>query len=148
LLAEFFKHVTKEDLRCRYQVGINQVSPERIAELAEIDHVRVENYLAFGKGGDPLIATAMLACDIKFERAEVAITIREDFKNLGIGWELLSYLSKIAQEKGVRVLESIERRDNHSAIELERHMGFTAQADPDDASLLIVRKDLAVKAAV
>ena len=142
-LAEFFTHVTKEDLRFRYLVGINQVSQARIAELAEIDHTQVENYLAFGEGGSPLIATAMLACDSKFERAEVAITIREDFKDQGIGWELLSHLAKAAQAKGVKVLESIEQRDNHAAIELERHMGFTTEADPDDPALVIVRKKLA-----
>lgn len=142
-LDEFFTHVTKEDLRFRYLVGINQVSKERIAELAEIDHAQVENYLAFAQGGTPLIATAMLACDPKFERVEVAITIREDFKDLGIGWELLSYLAKVASAKGVKILESIEPRDNHAAIDLERHMGFTAEPDPDDPRLIIVRKELA-----
>lgn len=142
-LAEFFTHVTKEDLRFRYLVGINKVSQAKIAELAEVDHVQVENYLAFGEGGSPLIATAMLACDPKFEHAEVAITIREDFKDLGIGWELLSYLAKAAQAKGVKTLESIEQRDNHAAIELERHMGFTTESDPDDPALVIVRKKLA-----
>lgn len=148
LLAEFFTHVTKEDLRFRYLVGINQVSKERIAELAEIDHAQVENYLVFAQGGKPLIATAMLACDPKFERAEVAITIREDFKDLGIGWELLSYLAKVARAKGVEILESIEQRDNHAAIELERHMGFIVEPDPDDPTLIIVRKELAKEAAL
>lgn len=142
LLAEFFDHVTKEDLRFRYLVGIDHVSQERIAELAEIDHAQIENYLAFGEGGAPLIATALLACDPNYERAEVAITIREDFKNQGIGWELLSYLANVARSKGVKVLESIEQRDNHAAIELERHMGFTTEADPDDPTLIIVRKQL------
>jgi GNAT superfamily N-acetyltransferase len=148
LLAEFFSHVTKEDLSFRYLVGIGHINPERIAELAEVDHVRVENYLAFGKSGTPLIATAMLACDADFERAEVAITIREDFKDHGIGWELLSYLSKVAQAKGVKVLESLERRENHAAIELEKHMGFSAEPDPDDSTLLIVRKELTENAVV
>jgi GNAT superfamily N-acetyltransferase len=146
-LSEFFTHVTKEDLRFRYLVGMNRVSKERIAELAEIDHVQVENYLAFGQGGKPLIATAMLACDPKFERAEVAITIREDFKDLGIGWELLSYLAKVARAKGVKTLESIEQRANHAAIELEQHMGFTVEPDPEDPTLLIVRKELITEAA-
>lgn len=148
LLSEFFTHVTQEDLRFRYLVGISRMSKERIAALAEIDHVQVENYLAFGQGGKPLIATAMLACDPTFERAEVAITIREDFKDLGIGWELLSHLAKAARAKGVKILESIEQRDNHAAIELERHMGFTAESDPDDPTLIIVRKELAKEEAL
>ena len=143
LLAEFFTHVTKEDLRFRYLAGVDHVSQERIAELAEVDHVHVENFLAFAPGGEPLVATAMLACDAKFDHAEVAITIREDFKDQGIGWELLSYLAQVARAKGVRTLELIEQRDNHAAIELERHMGFKVEADPDDPALLIVRKQLA-----
>jgi GNAT superfamily N-acetyltransferase len=147
-LAEFFTHVTKEDLRFRYLVGIDHVSKEKIAELVDIDHARVENYLAFGAGDTPLIATAVLACDPNFDRAEVAITIREDFKNLGIGWELLSFLADAARKKGVKILESIEERDNHAAIELERHMGFTTEAVPDDPTLIIVRKELAKEPAL
>jgi len=148
LLAEFFTHVTKEDLRFRYLVGIDHVSEERISELANVDHERKENFLAFAEGGTPLVASALLACDPESDRAEVAITIREDFKAQGIGWELLSYLADIARSKGARILESIEQRENHAAIELERHMGFSAQSDPDDPTLLILRKNLTGSEAV
>jgi GNAT superfamily N-acetyltransferase len=141
-LEEFFTHVTREDLRFRYLVGIDRVGDARIAEMTGVDHVHVENFLAFGEGSGPLVATATLACDPTFERAEVAITVHEDFKDLGIGWELLAHLAEVARAKGVKVLESIEQRDNHAAIELERHMGFTAVTDPDDPTLLLVRKEL------
>ena len=140
-LEEFFTHVTREDLRFRYLVGIDRVGDARIAEMTGVDHVHVENFLAFGE--DRLVATATLAFDPAFERAEVAITVHEDFKDLGIGWELLAYLAEVARAKGVKVLESIEQRDNHAAIELERHIGFTAVTDPDDPTLLLVRKELA-----
>ena len=143
LLAEFFTHVTKEDLRFRYLVGIDHVSEERIADLVNVDHARQENYLAFAEGGSPLVATALLACDRDSGRAEVAITIRADFKALGIGWALLSHLAEAARAKGARILESVEQRENHTAIELERDMGFSAHPDPDDPTLLILRKDLA-----
>ncbi|MDE3800120.1 GNAT family N-acetyltransferase (plasmid) [Sinorhizobium meliloti WSM1022] len=142
MLAEFFTHVTKEDLSFRYLTGLNEVGKERIAALTDVDHVRTENYLAFGESGDPLIATAMLACDPAFERGEVAISIRADYKNRGVGWELLGFLSRVAQAKGVKVLESIERRENRAAIEIEQQMGFTTVTDPDDPTILLVRKEL------
>lgn len=141
-LAEFFTHVTKEDLSFRYLAGMNEVSKERIAAMTDIDHVQTENYLAFGENGKPMIATAMLACDPALERAEVAISIRADYKHRGISWELLDFLAKIAAAKGVKVLESIERRDNYAAIELEQDMGFTTMADMDDPTIVIVRKEL------
>jgi GNAT superfamily N-acetyltransferase len=142
MLAEFFTHVTQEDLSFRYFAGLNEVGKERIAALTDVDHVRTENYLAFGESGEPLIASAMLACDPAFERGEVAISIRADYKNRGIGWELLGFLSKVAAAKGVKVLESIERRENRAAIELEQQMGFTTVTDPDDPAILLVRKEL------
>lgn len=141
-LTEFFTHVTKEDLSFRYLAGINEVGKERVAALVDVDHKQTENYLAFGESGEPLIATAMLACDPSLERGEVAITIRADYKHRGISWELLRFLAEVAATKGVKVIESIERRDNHAAIELERDMGFTAETDLDDPTIVIVRKEL------
>jgi GNAT superfamily N-acetyltransferase len=141
-LAEFFTHVTKEDLRFRYLTGLGEVGQERIAALVEVDHRLKENFLAFGADGKPLIATAMLACDADFEKCEVAITIRADYKNKGVSWELLSYLANVAEDKGVKVLESLEQRQNRAAIALEREMGFTAEPDPDDPTVVIVRKHL------
>ena len=141
-LAEFFKHVTREDLRFRFLTGINEVGHERIVALTEIDHRLVENFLAFGEDGTPLLATAMLACDPDLERGEVAITIRDDYKHKGISWELLAYIARFAEAKGVKMLESIECRENRAAIELEREMGFISESDPDDPTIVIVRKKL------
>jgi N-acetylglutamate synthase-like GNAT family acetyltransferase len=120
------------------------VGQQRIAALAEIDHKLTENFLAFAEPGTPMIATAMLACDADLQRGEVAITIRDDYKHNGISWELLAHLARVAEAKGVKVLESIESRENHAAIDLERDMGFSVDADPDDPTLVIVRKKLTV----
>ena len=141
-LVEFFTHVTQQDLRFRFLTGINEVGHERIAALAEIDHNLTENFLAFGETGTPMIATAMLACDANLDRGEVAITIRDDYKHNGISWELLAHLARVAEAKGVKMLESIESRENHAAIDLEREMGFSVEADPDDSTLVVVRKKL------
>jgi GNAT superfamily N-acetyltransferase len=140
-LADFFTHVTKEDLRFRFFAGISEVGKERIAALIAVDQF-TQSFVAYADKGTPLIATAMLACDANFERAEVAITIRDDYKHKGVSWELLAYLANIAEAKGIRLLESIESRENHAALDLERDMGFSAEVDPDDTTLVIVRKKL------
>ena len=58
-----------------------------------VDHDRTEDFLAFD--GDTLIATAMLAADPEMERAEVAISIRADYKHRGIGWALLDHVARL-----------------------------------------------------
>lgn len=141
-VADFFSHVTREDLRFRFLAGINVVAKSQIEMLTHVDHQRTEDFLAFTEDGSMMIATAMLACDAAMERGEVAIAIREDHKHKGISWELLAHVARYAEAKGIRVLESIESRENHAAIELEREMGFTATACPGDATLVLVSRTL------
>ncbi|MCC6205277.1 MAG: GNAT family N-acetyltransferase [Hyphomicrobiales bacterium] len=141
-LAEFFHHVSPEDLRFRFLAGVRELSHDRLAAMTNVDHQRSENFLAFAEDGETIIATAMLACDDTLERGEVAISVRADFKHKGVAWELLRHVARFAEAKGVKVLESIENRENHEAIELEREQGFVAESFPDDASLVLIRKRL------
>lgn len=142
-LAEFFAHVTADDLRFRFLTGLKTVGTQRLEAMTHVDHRHTENFIALTEDESEIIASAMLACDPEFERGEVAISVRSDFKQHGIGWEMLTHVARHAEAIGVRTLESIEMRDNHSAIELERDMGFTATPFPGDASLLLLQRKLA-----
>jgi GNAT superfamily N-acetyltransferase len=141
-LAAFFTHVTPDDLRFRFLNAVQHVGREQIERLATVDHRQTENFLAFDPEHETLIATAMMAADDKLETAEVAIAMRPDFKHRGIGWTLLEHVTRFAYSRGIRSLESIESRDNHQAIELEREMGFTVTPNPGDPTTVIVRATL------
>ena len=141
-LAEFFSHVTPQDLRFRFLASMKEVSHERLSDMTHVDHHRTEHFLAFAQDGKSIIATAMVACDAKLERAEVAISVRADDKHKGVAWELLRYVASYAEAKGVKVLESVESRENREAIELEREQGFIAARHPEDPSLVLIRKKL------
>ena len=104
-LAEFFRHVTPEDLRFRFLGGVREVSHERLVAMTQIDHRQTENFLAFAEDGRLIIATAMLACDKVLEKGEVAISIRADYKHRGVGWELLRHIARYAEAKGVKTLK-------------------------------------------
>ncbi|AJA11328.1 N-acetyltransferase GCN5 [Sphingopyxis fribergensis] len=141
-LAELFTHVTPDDLRFRFLTGINIVDHNRLAALIDVDHRQKENFLALAEDGATVIATAMLACDDAMETGEVAISIRSDYKGRGVSWKLLEYVARFAEAAGVQTLQSIESYANHSAIELERNMGFTARPYPGDATLVLVERKL------
>ena len=141
-LADFFTHVEKDDLRIRFLSGLNTVGHHLLAMMTDVDHDRTENILAFDTDGKTIIASAMLAADEDGERAEVAMTIWENFKLKGISWTLLEHITHLAKAKGVLTLESIEARDHHEAIEMEREMGFKAFPLPSDATLVVLRADL------
>ncbi|TGQ31453.1 GNAT family N-acetyltransferase [Mesorhizobium sp. M00.F.Ca.ET.216.01.1.1] len=140
-LAEFFTHVTPDDLRFRFLGGVKAVSHERLVAMTRSDDAGIHNFVAFSVDG-MLIAVATLACDQLRRHGEVAICTREDHKHLGVSWELLSYIAKYAEDLGLDTIESIENRENRAAIELERDMGFTVTTYPDDPALLLVRRQL------
>jgi GNAT superfamily N-acetyltransferase len=141
-LGAFFEGLTPEDMRFRFLTALKTVGHDRLEQMTHVDHRQTENFLAFEKDGSDIIATAMLACTADMAKGEVAIAILPDFKRKGLSWELLEHVAHFAEAKGVRILESIESRDHHAAIELEREMGFTATSYPGDATLMLVRRTL------
>jgi len=141
-LAGFFTHVTPEDLRFRFLSAIKTVGHDQIARMTHVDHRGTENFLAFDTQHGTMVATGMLAADATLETAEVAIAIHKDFKHRGIGWTLLEHITAYARSRGIRTIESLESRDNHQAIELEREMGFELVPSAGDPSSVIVRHSL------
>jgi GNAT superfamily N-acetyltransferase len=140
-LAEFFHQVTPEDLRFRFLTSVREVGADRLAMMTAPDP-HTDSLLALNAAGE-LLATALLVGDAEGRRGEVAVTLRSDHKALGIGWSLLEHLVTLARERGYQVVESLEDRQNRSAISLEREMGFSAIPVEDDPTLLIIRRELA-----
>ena len=141
-LGAFFERVTPEDMRFRFLTGLKTVGHDRLVAMTNVDHRQTENFLAFIGGETEIIATAMLACDAKMDVGEVAIAIRPEYKSKGVSWDLLSHVSSHAKDKGLTILQSIESRDSHAAIDMEREMGFTAASYPGDPTLVLVQKQL------
>lgn len=139
LLAEFFHHVGAEDLRFRFLTAIHEVGPDRIAAMTQIDYQRSMNFLAFAEDGT-LIATAMLAADPDLIRAEVALSVHQDFKRRGVSWTLMEHVLRYARAQGIQTIESVESADNRAALVLEHEMGFTSLRDGGDSRELTVRK--------
>jgi hypothetical protein len=59
-----------------------------------------------------------------------------------MSWTFLKYVIEQARQNGIRKLQSIESRENHAAIELEKEMGFSARSYPGDATLMLLEFDL------
>ena len=140
MLAEFFTHVTPEDLRFRFLTGLKTVGHDRLAAMTAIDHRQTENFLAFVDGEAAIIATAMLACDADMKVGEVAMAIRKEYKAKGVSWDLLTHVAAYAEAMGLTTIESVESRDSHAAIDMEREMGFAASPYPGDATLVLLQR--------
>ncbi|QAY79699.1 N-acetyltransferase [Sphingosinicella sp. BN140058] len=141
-LAEFFTHVTNEDLRFRFLTSMPRPAKALVAALVDVDHSQTENLLAFETTSGVLVATAMIAADSRFKSAEVAIAIHSDYKQKGLGWALLDHAAAYAKARGIKMIHSIESRDNRQAIAVERDLGFEASLYEGDATLVRLSKRL------
>lgn len=141
-LAAFFRNVSDEDKRFRFLSAVHEVGQERLAAMTQVDYRRTINFLAFADDGT-LVATAMLAAAGDKSRAEFAISVDQAWKGKGISWALTDHLIRYARSEGIGALESLESRENHAAIALEREFGFRTLPCDDSPSEVIARKELA-----
>ena len=139
-LTAFFDRVSREDRRFRFLAAGEHVSPEQLEPLVHADHFRSESFLAFDAANGALVASGLLACDNALDTAEVAVSVAEDYKGKGAGWAVLDLLAAEGERRGVRRVISIESRNNHEAIEVERDKGFTPEPCEGDPTLVILSK--------
>jgi len=140
LLEAFFDQVSPEDRRFRFLAASKHVGHDQLVPLTHVDHWRTESFLAFERLSGALIASAMLACDAAMETGEIAVSIHNDFRGRGVGWTMLDLIADEASKRGLKRVISIEDRDNHAAIELEREKGFTAHGMDGDPHLVMLEK--------
>jgi len=141
-LAEFFTHVSRDDLRFRFLSPIPEVRDSLLDDLVNVDHDHKEDYLAFDIDDKTIIASAMVGANADKSAAEVALVVRSDYKHRGMSWTFLKYVIEQARQSGIKKLQSIESRQHHAAIELEKEMGFSARSYPGDSSLMLLEFDL------
>ncbi|MDE2436810.1 MAG: GNAT family N-acetyltransferase [Sphingomonadales bacterium] len=140
LLEEFFDRVSDEDRRFRFLSPRKHVGHEQLAPMVEIDHFRTETWVAFDEASGAVVGTAMLACDNPLDTGEVAVSVCKDWRGKGVGWALLDVVAKAAEQRGLRRVISIEDRENHAAIELEREKGFVPHGVDGDPTVVMLEK--------
>ena len=143
ILAELFDHVSPADLRFRFLSGLRHIDAARIAQMIDVDYRASITFIAFD--GERPIATVMLAAAPDRARADIAVSVRSDMKDRGIGWTLLQHVLRYARANGIEHVESMESRDNNAALGLERDAGFDVhpcEGDPADvvASKILVKE--------
>jgi acetyltransferase len=142
-LYDFFQYVSEEDRQFRFLSAQSGVDQAQIAEMVCVDPRRTITFIAFDQQ-QRLVSAGTLASDCDGEKAEVAISVREDCKGRGIGWRMLEYLVRYASAHSIHIVESLESTENRAAISLEREMGFDISHGDGDRSEVVARKTLNV----
>ena len=88
------------------------------------------------------LGVARFHADPDRRRAEYAIAVRSDWKGHGLGYLLMTRLIAVAREWRIGQLVGQVLRENRPMLAMCRELGFTISTDPNDASVMQVRKAL------
>ena len=141
LLHDLAGHMTPGDLRLRFFTPVRGLTHAVAARLTQVDYDREMALLA--QHHDTVLGIAHFFADPDRLRAEYAIAVRSDWQGRGVGYLLMTRLIDIARESGVGELIGEVLRENGPMREMCHALGFAVLTDPDDQSVLRVRRPLA-----
>jgi acetyltransferase len=144
LIAAFHK-LSPENVRLRFFAPVKELTHDTAAGLTQIDYDR-EMALVLAEDARPgaaeLYAVARFSTDPDQEKAEFALTVRDDVTGRGFGPLLMRRLIDYARERGIGEIFGHVLRENGAMLAICRSLGFEEHADPDDPAIRLVRLPL------
>ena len=134
-------------LESRYQrmlSGGTKVTPEWIDSMTHIDYHR---HMAFAvttvsDGVEQFVGVGRYVVDAVTLSADVALVLADAWQGRGLGRRLLATLLEHAQTAGVHEAVGVVLATNVAMLRLVRSMGFAVTAEPGDATVVRIRRDL------
>lgn len=140
LLQELLDHMTPEDRQLRFFAPIRRLSERLVRQLTEVDYETRIALMAFTAEGRALLGVVRLAAEPDRSRAEFAVALRSDWQGHGLGWLLMHRMFVLGARLGVAEVFGYVLRGNERMIEMCREMGFTFEAAPGEAEVVLVRR--------
>jgi len=136
-------------LESRYQrmlSGGTKVTPEWIDSMTHIDY---QHHMAFAvttvvDGVEQFVGVGRYVVDSHKSTAEIALVLADAWQGRGVGRRLLATLFEHAQTAGVREAVGVVLATNKAMLRLARSMGFAMSAEPGDATVVRIRRDLRI----
>jgi len=136
-------------LESRYQrmlSGGTKVTPEWIDSMTHIDY---QHHMAFAvttvvDGVERFVGVGRYVIDALNSSAEVALVLADAWQGQGLGRRLLATLLEHAQTAGVREAVGVVLATNKAMLRLARSMHFAVTAEPGDATVVRIRRDLRI----
>jgi acetyltransferase len=134
-------------LESRYQrmlSGGTKVTPEWIDSMTHIDYHR---HMAFAvttasDGVEKFVGVGRYVVDALTLNADIALVLADARQGQGLGRRLLTTLLDHAQNAGVHEAVGVVLATNVAMLRLVRSMGFAVTAEPGDATVVRIRRDL------
>ncbi|HWR58035.1 MAG TPA: GNAT family N-acetyltransferase [Thermodesulfovibrionales bacterium] len=137
LLKDFFYSLSDESMYRRFISTRKDMPHERLQKFVVIDYTREMVILATIEKEEKelVIGMGQYIIDESVNAAEVAFVVRDDYRNQGIGKELISYLSYIGKKNGLHGLTAAVLMDNAQMLHLFERAGFEKRLEGGEYEL-------------
>jgi acetyltransferase len=140
----FVRGLSPEAKYLRFMTGLRELSMEMLVRLTQIDYDREMALIAVTGQDDKEVelAVARYAMNPDGESCEFALVVADAWQKKGLGSRLTGCLMEAAHAKGYKTMEGAVLAENNHMLQLAHKLGFSIEANPEDSSLRIIRKNL------
>ncbi len=126
LLKDFFYSLSDKSMYMRFASARKDMHHARLQEFVAVDFSRDMVILAISRRDDQdlVIGVAQYNINEKDHTAELALVVRDNYQNQGVGTELDSYMTYLAKRSGILGFTAEVLEDNLPALNLVKKMGF------------------------
>lgn len=126
LLKDFFYSLSSDSMYRRFISSRVDMPHERLQPFVVIDYLKEMVILAVQREEerDKIIGMGQYIIDDATHTAEVAFVVRDENQNIGVGLQLLEYLTFLARKNGLHGFTATVLGDNYGMLHVFEKMGF------------------------
>lgn len=126
LIDRFLRSLSEETLLRRFLSLRKKMLEEFLVKLLETKAASESKILVIGNRDQDEVLGVGQFCVCSGSFAEIALVIKDDYQNKGIGRELLGYLAELARNEGLDGFEALIQMDNRPMLHLCETIGLRA----------------------
>jgi acyl-CoA hydrolase/GNAT superfamily N-acetyltransferase len=133
-LKEFFYALSDKSLYRRFMSVFKSMPHERLQEFTVIDYTTDMVILAIlqEEEKETIVGVGQYGIYEQSHTAEAAFAVRDDYQGLGIGRELVSYMTYLAQRQGLLGFTAEVLQENRHMLHLFETAGFDLEKKIDE----------------
>ncbi|OGC07137.1 acetyl-CoA hydrolase, partial [candidate division KSB1 bacterium RBG_16_48_16] len=131
LIKEFFYSLSDASLYKRFSATRADVPHDQLQDFIAVDYMKHMVILAIieKKGMEKLVGLGHYCADEHSLLADVAIAVKDDYQNKGVGAEIFSYLIHLAKKQGLTGFTAQVLANNAPILHLIDKLGFYVESE-------------------
>jgi RimJ/RimL family protein N-acetyltransferase len=128
-MKDFFYALSNDSMYRRFMSVRMDMPHERLQEFGIVDYASRMMILAIVESDskENIAAIGQYEINEKMHTAEVALVVKDKYQNMGVGHDLLTYLTRLARGRGLLGFTAEVLVENEPMLNLFKKMGFDTE---------------------